>query len=667
MKRTVSLLLALLLALLPGAAFADESHWVQYDYSELTAGSTTPMQGKFFTSLWGGSASDMDVQELLHGYNLVKWDSSLVRVRIDHSVVAGFVVQDDHQGNRTYYLTLQDDLRYSDGSAVTAYDYAFSLLFQMDPVISQLGGRPGDYSWLLGSGEYLSGEEKALAGLRVIDSQRLQIRVKAEALPCYFEMDRLNLKPYPIGQIAPGCEVKDDGQGAYLTQPLQADTLRAAVLDPEKGYLSHPQVVSGPYVLTGFDGTTADFEINPYYKGNEEGSVPRIQKLHYTLADNKDMISQLGQGRFGLLNKVAKGDALHEGIRLVETAGHQYTMCNYPRVGLMMLWFAGNTQTAADTAVREAIAWCLDREQFVRGYVGPFGHVMDVYCGLGHWTFSLADGAAQAVSEDGMNDTAETDSAAQAWAQITLDGLTAYHLDIGKATGLLEKDGWTLDAGGNRYAGEGVRCKETANGLKALEITLGLPESQETAEAFEAVFVPALEQAGFRVTLRQMPLELLQQIYQGKAETEADLIYLGDNFNIAFDPDVFYTAEGEGELARAHRKLHEMALDMVRTAPGDLTGYMRKWVRLQEEINRTLPLIPIYSNIYFDFYTRELYDYSLEDRVTWTQAIVPAYIDAPETYDEAIDEKIEKDAKNLKQLFETKGDYWLWQKNHQVH
>ena len=38
-----------------------------------------------------------------------------------------------------------------------------------------------------------------------------------------------------------------------------------------------------------------------------------------------------------------------------------------------------------------------------------------------------------------------------------------------------------------------------------------------------------------------------------------------------------------------------------------------------------LPAIPIYSNIYFDFFTNQLQNYYVTGHVTWSQAILEAY------------------------------------------
>ena len=54
--------------------------------------------------------------------------------------------------------------------------------------------------------------------------------------------------------------------------------------------------------------------------------------------------------------------------------------------------------------------------------------------------------------------------------------------------------------------------------------------------------------------------------------------------------------------------------------------FMLKWIALQVRISETLPLLPVYSNVYFDFFTRRLHDYSITDAVTWGEAIVKSYM-----------------------------------------
>lgn len=72
------------------------------------------------------------------------------------------------------------------------------------------------------------------------------------------------------------------------------------------------------------------------------------------------------------------------------------------------------------------------------------------------------------------------------------------------------------------------------------------------------------------------------------------------------------------------KKLSQLAVDMRKTEPGDVLSYCQKWVAFQERWTEVLPAIPVYSNVYFDFYTTCLQNYRVTENQTWTQAIVGA-------------------------------------------
>ena len=60
--------------------------------------------------------------------------------------------------------------------------------------------------------------------------------ISADQLPNYYEMANVAYGPEPLAAIAPGCDVKDDGNGAYLTDGFTEDLIRATLLDPDKGF-----------------------------------------------------------------------------------------------------------------------------------------------------------------------------------------------------------------------------------------------------------------------------------------------------------------------------------------------------------------------------------------------------------------------------------------------
>ncbi len=641
MKRFISLLLVMLLFCT--AAVSEEAADKQDAPvpDRLTVGNTTAMRGEFFTSLWGNSTSDLDVRDLLHGYNLVMWDGENGMFREDPSVVKNIVVTENEDGDQSFILLLQDDLRYSNGIAINAWDYAFSYLFSISAEVAEIGGTPRRMEQFLGYEAYVSGQSKVLEGVHVANDDMIVITISHEYLPFFYEMGLLSCNPYPISIIAPGVTVRDDGNGVYLAnedetvqEPLfTAELLKETVLDPEKGYMSHPSVVSGPYTLTSWDGEVAEFAINPYYKGNAAGEKPTIPTLIYTMSQNETEMEDLLSGKFGLLNKVTRTDVITSGIAQVGDEQQNIKMSNYPRCGLSYISFACEKATVSFETVRQAIIRCLDREQLTADYTGNYGATVHGYYGLGQWMYGVVAGTiAPPVTppEDEKDQKAQDEYLEKlaAFEELSLDNLTKYTLDTETAASLLEQDGWILND-------EGLREKDGV----VLDLKLIYPEGNQIAEHLEKHFKANLEQVGIRLTMEALPMgELLSHWYR-QTERDEDMIYLASNFDLLFDPSVYFNDEGEWAFTGlADEKLYEEAISMRKTEPSDVLTFIQHWIAFQERFNQTLPMIPLYSNIYFDFYTGYLQNYQISQNATWGEAIVGAYLSAEEPAEEGEEE-----------------------------
>ena len=660
MKKWICLLLAAILVFSSMQAFAEDiiiddeentefslpeeslpdMELVPYDYDDITVGNPTPLNGQFFTDLWGNDTSDTDVRQMVTGYNLVTWDGEASIFRFDRSVVSGAIVSDDAEGNRSYIVTLYSDMYYSDGTPITAWDYAFSVLLQGSPLINELGGQRAVYDYLAGYEDYASGQKPYIAGLRVLAENMLMFTVKSEALPYFYELSRLAFYPYPIHAIAPGCAVYDDGKGAYIggaaspqgESPFTAALLSETILNPETGFMSHPSPASGPYCLTSYDGSSAVFEINPYYKGNEEGKKPRIARITFTAASNGTMIQELSEGVYALLNKVAAEKTIADGLRLC-MENRQYTRSNYPRIGLTYFYFNPVSEAVQELSVRQAIAHCFDKRAFVQDYVGPFGLECEALYGIGQWMYNAVSGTLSYPETLSENPTPDEEKAYQegekAWDELTLDGLQRYDLDVEKAILLLEEAGWTLNERGEAFdpLSDGVRCKTVDGKLVKLELSLGYQPRADVESAFEQYLTENLRQAGIGLTAVPLDFDRIVKAHNDHIFDSLDLLYFGDNFNISFDPALFFPdggADKRDSLYAAYQELFALAKDMDHTEPRAVLEYMQKWIRFQERLTELLPILPVYNNIYFDFFTRELDGYLIETNVSWAKAIVPA-------------------------------------------
>ena len=138
---------------------------------ELIVGHPTITKGDFFTELFGNDTADIDVRALIHGYNLVNWDQNQGVYVMDPSVVTDWVLTIDELGNKTYRMLLADDLYYSDGTPITAWDYAFSILLMMSPEVEAIGGKIYRAEHILGYDDYIKTRKKILAGEPLTDDK----------------------------------------------------------------------------------------------------------------------------------------------------------------------------------------------------------------------------------------------------------------------------------------------------------------------------------------------------------------------------------------------------------------------------------------------------------------------------------------------------------------
>ena len=641
-----------------GEAAAEEKTQISYDYDELTVAVTTPLTGNFFTNLWGNGSSDMDVRAMIHGYNLIEWDTEQGMFVPDESVISGVNVQAEGNGDITFIMALYEDLFYSDGTPVTAWDYAFSILLTMSPELKELGASVHQPEYIAGYSDYISGKTDHLTGVRVLDDHLIHITIDHAYLPFFYELGLLDCVPYPAAVIAPGVKVADDGKGIYLTNAeggdeavFTADLLKGTILDETSGYRTHPSVTSGPYVLTSYENGVAKFEINPQYKGNSKGQKPMIKKVTMVSMPSSEMIDAYHNGEVTLLNKVSDGETITQ--LLGEAAEDEmYTSANYARTGLSFISFNTDRAPLDDLAVRQAIAYAADRDEVVKEALDSYGMKGLGYFGMGQWMYLLLNGTVQyPVEEPEENATekekAEYEKAIEEWETLSLEDIEPYDRDLEKAVELLDGAGWNLNENGEAFVpGTGkVRCKQTEDGLVPLKLTLAYGKGSAAGAALDGALVQSLAEIGIELNTEGIEAnEMLNQYYR-LSETKYDMYFLASNFDLLYDPSLSFGVDEEGHhvwntSGLADDELWELAVSMRQTEPEDLLGYCTKWLAFQKRFAEQLPLLPMYSNVYFDFYPQVLHEYNIAANISWPEASIGAYLSdyVPEETEEPLEE-----------------------------
>ena len=623
--------------------------------SKITVGSVTKVAGQFSTDMFGNNTSDIDIRALLHGYSTVAYTDD-ASYTLDETVAQVDVATEDDFGNKVYVFHVNDGLTYNDGTPITAKDYAFSVLLQSAPQMAELGASTSGYWHIQGYDQYASGERNYLSGVRLLDDMTFSLTIRANALPYYYELTYVNVTPYPISVIAPGCTVEDDGDGAYIDGEFTAAVLEKTMLDPETGYCSHPMVTSGPYQLESYNGETGEvvLKANTRYVGNYAGQRPLIETVVLRETTNAQALAELADGTLDIVNKISDSQVIAEGVAQLSQGTLQAS--NYLRSGLGFLALACEQGPTSQENIRKAISYCLDQDAFVTAFTGTYGQPVYSWYGLGQWM------ASEYVSTAG-------------------EDLNTYEMNLDTATTLVERAGYVYNAEGDAFReGEDtvryrllrgtalneynaledpvVEAVQVGNkNLLPLEIKFARVENNRMCDLVVEQLIPNLEAIGFKVEVVDLSFEDMLAQYYREVPRECNMFALATNFTHVFDP--IYTWDGE---AQYQGYLNTTGIDSTRlarqaarlrgTTPGDTERYLQRWQQLMTIFNDELPAIPLYSNMYFDFYANRVQNYAANAHWSWSAAILYTWVAEPEETEDqdALTQEAETEAPDLEEI-----------------
>ena len=418
-------------------------------------GNTTELSGQFRYATFGKSspaASDNDVEGLTTGLETVsttkeggfEWNSTVVDSHEEKL---------NEDGSLTYTIKIKDDLKFSDGSPVTAKDYlAFSMAMD-SPVGTEASGRELNAQTVVGwKGAYqkYTGPDSAegtkyFAGLHLIDDYTFSVTIEADYANYFYKISYGGFSAnYAAAWLGEGVEIKDDGEGCYLSDEfyakdadgkyIQAAKIRKLCTDTSaENYAAYPW--SGPYYVESFDNSdaTATLKKNEYFKGNYEGAQPKIGTVIYKKIVSATQMTAFTSGELDVIAGITGGADTDEALKTADESEGKYVYTHYSRAGYGKLGFRADYGPAQFASVRQAIALCMDRAQFAKDFTGGYGGVVDGPYYTGSWMY-------KAAVEQGML-------------------LDSYATSADAAIEVLEADGWVWNADGTPYTGEGIRYK----------------------------------------------------------------------------------------------------------------------------------------------------------------------------------------------------------------
>ena len=577
MKKFLAWILVFALLLGVSSAVAEDEAVV---YDKLTVSTTTPFSGNFLSDALGSNLSDQDVRRLIHGYSLVYWDSATGSYQFNPKLIGAASMSEDGTG---YIFALTEGLTYSDGTPITAKDYAFTLLLLGSSELQEATGSREDMSRILGGRDYQEGKTFELKGVRILGDYQFALVVDPEFMPYFYQLKALDVSPLPISVIAPGCEVKDDGKGAYIEGDFSAEVLEDTLL---------------------------------YYQGDENGVIPTIPKIIIQVTEPEKALSELAGNRTDLVVRCLRGDQVTAGMQLAGSG--DFGMKSYSRPGLSFISFCAEKGATSDLSVRQALSMCIDKTKLTEEYTklqlsaeasSGVGLAVDGFYGIGQWMFQMVNG--QQVPEEG---------AEEEWADLNLDGIRKYEFNPQAAVTLLEDNGWELDR-------DGVYSKAIDGQDVSLHLKLIYPEGNGVGPMLDEVFIPYLNEAGIELVTEAVPMETLLKKYYGQEERDCDMILLGTNLGNVYDPSGEYDENGKSYLTGiTDPELRELAINMRSTEPGNATEYCRRWLAYQARLAEDAAEIPLYSNAYFDFHISALQHYEPAKSGNWSFAVTEAVL-----------------------------------------
>ncbi|KMN42135.1 ABC transporter substrate-binding protein [Bacillus paramycoides] len=286
----------------------------------------------------------------------------------------------------TYTFHLRKDLKFSDGSPLTADDVAFTLTLLHDKAyegeidISQYAVKGGK--------EYKEGKATSIEGLQVIDPQTIKITTEK------VNSQTLTALGGPV--LAKAYYGKDYKQNTSL------DYLKELYGKP---------IAAGPYKFEKYiPGQEVRFVANEnYYAGK-----PKIPNFIYkiTAGDTKLQLFQTGEVDY---TGLGTGDEILEQAKGLQFANIQIETA----ASFSYIYMNNNKPYLKDKKVRQALIYGLDRKKYVDTALKGYGTVANVPIHPTSWAY-------------------------------TEEGVNKYEYDKEKAKKLLDEAGWKVGSDGVR-------------------------------------------------------------------------------------------------------------------------------------------------------------------------------------------------------------------------
>ncbi len=360
-------------------------------------GSSTELSGAFRAASWGKStpgSSDLDIQELTSGYATVETnDTGAMEWNMNALAEEPVAVKND-DGTLTYTIKLRNDMVFSDGSAINAKHFIAGVLANSTAVAKAAGGTGmsglnfvgfEEFSAFDGSNEGAEGVSKYFSGIKLLDDYSFSVTLLPDYANYYYSMSYAGFSPSPLAMylgendvivnenkecgLSEGFYAKAEKEGAevYVMADVIVNNLK----------WNSPLPFSGPYIIKNYDESAlvATLELNPLYPGDGRGK-PSIETITYVKIISETQMDQFTTGQVDVLAGITGGDETKAALAVVNGAPDKYAETHYDRAGYGFIGLRCDYGPTSFTAVRQAIMYTINRNEFAQQFTGGYGSVV---------------------------------------------------------------------------------------------------------------------------------------------------------------------------------------------------------------------------------------------------------------------------------------------------
>lgn len=403
--------------------------------------------------------------------------------------------------------------------------------------------------------------------------------------------------------------VADIESGAIEMDPLES-LMTEAALDVAYNYRFKPDVTCGPYQFVEYANRMVKVTLNPEHKGDRNGKLPTIKNIIVQTVNSALDMDFLIAGYIDLVPGFTEASKINKG----KDNPDKVSFANYPRNGYGVLSIRNDYSPTQYPGVRQAIAYSIDRDEFVSTVSGGYGLVVDGCFGIDQ--FEYVDRGDELESDESwIHYTLNADKANEALDTTPYtfekDGVTPW--DPAKAQEAYDNDKENFDYW--RYDAEGNELRIVHYGASGIE----------TTNLIQVMLPDNAKRIGMNYIVNPVDFATLLDVYYGEAPADttdvASCFNMGTGFSIPDDKYYAYHSSQIGVGANNDRvnspELDEILVTMRRADPTDIDTWEDGWVAFQRWYNANLPNIPLYANDYHTFFTNRVHGHEPTPMWDW--------------------------------------------------